>query len=154
MTRAGMAWQIAALCASCFIAGHYLLLRAAAGRIGDSLGALVLEATAALGIALTYAAGLRSGGVPTTRAGLVFAMSSGACITGASILLFHALRRGGPIASTGTITLGGGVVLSALLAPVFFREPITARRALGVALGVVSLLVLSTEPTTTNIEAP
>src|SRR5262249_28054385 len=34
-------WQQAAVGAACLIASHYLLLRAAAGRIGDSLGALV-----------------------------------------------------------------------------------------------------------------
>lgn len=146
------AWQIAALFASCCIAGHYLLLRAASGRIGDSLGALVLEATAALGIAVMYAVGLRGGEVPTTKGGVAFAVLSGLCITGASILLFFALRRGGPVAATGTIVLGGGVALSALLAPVLFREPLTARRAIGVALGVAAMIVLSTERTST--EAP
>lgn len=145
-------WQIAALFASCCIAGHYLLLRAAAGRIGDSLGALVLEATAALGVAVMYALGLRGAGTETTRAGVVFAMLSGLCITAASILLFYALRRGGPVASTGTIVLGGGVALSAMAAPLLFREPLTGRRLIGVALGLVALVVLSTERTTT--EAP
>ena len=146
------AWQIAALIASCCIAGHYLLLRAAAGRIGDSLGALVLEATAAIGVAVMYAAGVRGGETATSRGGIVFAMLSGLCITGASILLFYALRRGGPVASTGTIVLGGGVAISAMLAPVLFREPMTTRRFVGVALGLAALLVLSTERTTT--EAP
>ena len=146
------AWQIAALIASCCIAGHYLLLRAAAGRIGDSLGALVLESTAAIGVAVMYAVGLRGGETETSRSGLVFAILSGLCITGASILLFYALRRGGPVASTGTIVLGGGVAISAMLAPVLFREPMTTRRFIGVALGLAALLVLSTERTTT--EAP
>ncbi len=139
-------WQLAALFASCFIAGHYLLLRAASGRIGDVTGALVLEATAALGIALAYAFGVRGGeGIATSRPGVVFSALSGLCISGASILLFYALRRGGPVASTGTIVLGGGVTLSAFVAPWLFREPITPRRVLGVALGVVALVVLSTE---------
>jgi drug/metabolite transporter (DMT)-like permease len=146
------AWQIAALFASCCIAGHYLLLRAASGRIGDSLGALVLEATAAIGIAVMYAVGLRGGDLPTTRGGVVYAVLSGLCITGASILLFYALRRGGPVAATGTIVLGGGVTLSALFAPVLFREPLTLRRAVGVALGVAAMIVLSGERTST--EAP
>ncbi len=146
------AWQIAALFASCCIAGHYLLLRAASGRIGDSLGALVLEATAAIGIAVMYAVGLRGGDLPTTRGGVVYAVLSGLCITGASILLFYALRRGGPVAATGTIVLGGGVALSALFAPVLFREPLTLRRAVGVALGVAAMIVLSSERTST--EAP
>jgi drug/metabolite transporter (DMT)-like permease len=149
------AWQIAALGAACFIAGHYLLLRAASGRISDSLGALVLEATAAIGIALAYAAGVRGGSTTTERAGVVYALLSGLCISGASVLLFQALRRGGPVASTGTIVLGGGVALSALVAPWLFREPLTPRRLLGVALGVAAMLVLSTEPAaSSSVEAP
>lgn len=138
-------WQIAALFGSGCIAAHYLLLRAASGKIGDSLGALILEATAALGVALMYAIGLRGGDVPTTRAGVIFAMLSGLGITGASILLFYALRRGGPVAATGTIVMGGGVALSALLSPFLFREPLTARRIVGVVLGVAAMTILSTE---------
>jgi transporter family protein len=143
------AWQLAALGAAGLIAAHYLLLRAASGKIGDSLGALVLEGTAALGIAIAYALGVR-GGVPTTRAGVVFALLSGLCISVASILLFQALRRGGPVASTGTIVLGGAVAISALLAPWLFREPLTARRLVGVALGITAMIVLATERASTT----
>lgn len=144
------AWQLAALGAAGLIAAHYLLLRAASGRLGDSLGALVLEGTAALGIALAYALGFRGGNVPTTRTGVLFAMLSGACISVASILIFQALRRGGPVASTGTIVLGGGVALSALAAPWLFREPLTSRRLIGVALGITAMILLATERSTTT----
>lgn len=140
-------WQLGALGASVLICAHYLLLRAASGKLGDSLGALVLEGTATLGIAV-HALTQRAGGAPiaTSRAGVVFSMLSGLCISGASILLFFVLRRGGPVASTGTIVLGGGVALSALVAPWLFGEALTARRALGVALGVAAMVVLATEP--------
>jgi multidrug transporter EmrE-like cation transporter len=139
-------WQLAAVGAAGFIALHYLLLRAASGRIGDSLGALTVEGTAAVGIALAYALGARggeSGG--TQRAGVAFSMLSGLCISGAMILLFQALRRGGPVASTGTIVLGGGVAIAALASPWLFKEPMTLRRIAGVALGVAALVVLATE---------
>ena len=147
------AWQQAALGAACLIAMHYLTLRASSGRVSDSLGAFVLEGTAAAGIALAYLFGPRGDVVATTRWGILFAMASGLCISGASILLFFALRRGGPVASTGTIVLGGGVALSAVVAPWLFREPLTARRVIGVALGVLALLVLSTERPPVNPDA-
>lgn len=137
-------WQQAALGASCLIAFHYLLLRAASGKVGDSLGALVLEGTAAFGIFLYWLV-FRGDNVPTTRSGLVFAALSGLGISGGSILLFYALRRGGPVASTGTIALGGGVAISAVVAPLVYKEPLTLRRIIGVALGVAALVVLSTE---------
>lgn len=138
-------WLVAALLGGVCIGGHYMLLRAASGKIGDSLGALVLEGTAALGILLAYFGLPRGTAVPTTRAGLLYAAASGLCISGASILLFFALRKGGPVASTGTVVLGGGVTLSALLAPWLFGESFTTRRALGVALGVLAIVVLSSE---------
>ncbi len=145
------AWQLAALGAAGFIAAHYLLLRAASGKIGDSLGALVLEGTAALGIAL----GVRGGTMPASRTGVTFAVLSGLCISVGSILLFFALRRGGPVSSTGTIVLGGGVAISSLLAPWLFREPLTARRLVGVALGITAMILLATErASTTELPPP
>ncbi len=139
------AWSPPALAAAVFIALHYLLLRAASGRVEDRLGALVLEGAAALGIAGSLLLGVKGEPVPTTRAGLAYAAASGLSVAVASVLLFGALRRGGPVASTGTIVLGGGVALAALLAPVFFGEAFTLRRALGVVLGVSAMALLGTE---------
>lgn len=144
-------WQQAALGASCLIAFHYLLLRAASGKIGDSLGALVLEGTAAFGIFLYWLV-MRGDSVPTTKPGIVFAALSGLGISGGSILLFYALRRGGPVASTGTIVLGGGVAISAIIAPLVYKEPLTVRRIIGVALGIAALVVLSTEKSVEQVD--
>lgn len=138
-------WSPPALGAAVFIALHYLFLRAASGRLEDRLGALILEATATLGIALTFALGLRSAPVATTRWGMVLAASSGLAISFASILLFAALRRGGPVGATGTIALGGGVVLSAIAAPWLFGEEVTLRRVVGICLGLAAMAVLSRE---------
>ncbi len=139
-------WLLPAIGGALCVAAHYLLLRAASGRLGDTLGALVLETTAALGIAAAYVTGLKSAPVPTTRAGILYAVASGVCISGASILLFMTLRRGGAVATTGAMVLGGGVAISALLAPWLFQESFTPRRALGVALGVLAMIVLSRDP--------
>lgn len=139
------AWLLPALGAAIAVAVHYLLLRAASGRIGDTLGALLLEVSAAVGVAVAYAFGLRGGTGPATRLGVVFAIASGVAISFASILLFAALRKGGPVASTGTVVMGGGVTLSALAAPLVFGEGFTVRRAIGVALGIAAIAVLSRE---------
>jgi drug/metabolite transporter (DMT)-like permease len=141
-------WVTASLTAAICVGAHYLFLRSASGRLNDSLGALVLEATAALGIALSYLFGSRGDAVPTTRLGIVLSAMSGLCVSGASILMFSALRRGGPVAATGTIVLGGGVTLSALAAPWIFSEGFTVRRALGVGLGIAAMIVLSMDSPT------
>jgi bacterial/archaeal transporter family protein len=140
-----MSWVPSALGGAFFIAVHYLFLRAASGRIDDRIGALALETTAALGIAVTFVVGVRGEGVATTRGGLAFVAASGLAISFASVLLLGALRRGGPVASTGTIVLGGGVALSALAAPWLFGESFTARRARGVGLGLAAMWVLGGE---------
>ena len=134
-------WVGASLGAAVFIAAHYMLLRAASGRLNDTLGALILEGAAVVGIALNYAFGPRGPALEATRMGIAFSAMSGLCISGASILLFSALRRGGPVAATGTIVLGGGVTLSALAAPWIFAEGFTVRRVIGVGLGVAAMVV-------------
>lgn len=138
-------WSPPALAAALFIAVHYLLLRAASGRVEDRLGALVLETAAAIGIAASLLVRARGEAVATTRAGIVLAAASGLAVSVASVLIFTSLRRGGPVASTGTIVLGGGVALSALAAPLLFGESFTLRRAAGVALGLAAMWVLGGE---------
>ena len=140
------AWSVPAIFAAICVAVHYSFLRAASGKLGDTLGALVLEATATTGIAIAYALGWRGAELPASRAGLIFSAASGVAISGASILLFVALRRGGAVASTGAIVLGGGVTMSALAAPFLFGESWSTRRALGVLLGVAAIVVLSRDP--------
>lgn len=137
-------WSIPALCAAACIALHYLTLRAASGRIGDALGALCLEGTATLGLLVLLVA-RAAPSAAATGPGLFWSCMSGLFISGATTLLFAALRLGGPVSATGTIVLGGGVALAALLAPLFFAEAFTLRRAAGVALGVAAMLVLATE---------
>jgi transporter family protein len=139
------AWSPPALAAAFFIAVHYLLLRAASGRVADRVGALVLETAAALGIAASFVLGPRGEAVTNTRAGIGLAAGSGFAVSVASILIFMSLRKGGPVASTGTIVLGGGVALSALAAPLLFGESFTVRRAVGVALGLAAMWVLGGE---------
>jgi transporter family protein len=137
-------WTVAALAASLCFGAHYVLLRAASGKIGDALGGLVLELAAAAGLLALYAFGPKDG-VTTTSGGLLWSGLSGLAITGGVTLLFLSLRLGGPVAGTGTIALGGGVALAALVAPLFYAETLTARRLVGVGLGLLATLVLATE---------
>ena len=140
-------WQQAAVGAAVFIAVHYLFLRAASGKIPDTLGALVLEATAAAGILANYFFGPKGDAVATTTRGIAYAIVSGLCITGASILLFAALRKGGPVAATGTIVLGGGVALSAIAALLDCARAIDDEIAIDVAKRVETMWCFMRVPT-------
>jgi hypothetical protein len=136
-------WTPSAIGGALFIALHYVCVRAAAGLIEDRLGALVLEATACLGIGVSLLFGRSPSGV--SGAGVAFAAAGGLAISFSSVLLFTALRRGGPVAATGTVVLGGGVALSAIVAPWLFSESYTPRRLLGIALGLAAMWVLGGE---------
>lgn len=136
--------MLAALAASLCFGLHYVLLRAASGKISDALGGFLLEASAAVGLlALLFTSATSE--TPTTTRGVVWSCLSGLCITGGVTLLFMSLRLGGPVASTGTIALGGGVAMAALASPFLFGEVFTVRRAIGVLLGVAAMLLLATE---------
>jgi len=139
------AWSIPALAGAVFIALHYLLLRAASGNVDDRVGALIVEGSAAVVLAASVIWRGRGSGVIATRAGVGFAVASGVAVSVASVLLFTALRRGGPIASTGTIVLGGGVAISAVAAPWLFGESFTLRRLCGVGLGLAAMWLLGSE---------
>jgi drug/metabolite transporter (DMT)-like permease len=136
-------WTIPALIASLFFAAHYLTLRGASGRVGDAFGGFLLEASATVGLLVLML--LLPKEIPATTSGIVWSIVSGLCITGGVTFLFMALRLGGPVAGTGTIALGGGVVLASLLAPLLFSETITVRRAVGVGLGLAATVILATE---------
>lgn len=138
-------WVAAALVASVCFAAHYLFLRAASGRIGDAFGGFLLESAAAVGL-LVLMVIMPKDTTATSTGGIVWSVLSGLMITGGVTLLFMSLRLGGPVAGTGTIALGGGVAIAALLAPLFFDETLTARRVAGVALGLAATVLLSTEP--------
>jgi uncharacterized membrane protein len=138
------AWYVPSLLAALCMAGHYLMLRAAAGRVGDALGALCVEGTAAVGI-LVFLLVRPGAEAPSAAQGVFWACASGLCISGVTTLVFMALRIGGPVSATGPMVFAGGIALAALFAPLFFGEVFTARRALGVGLGLASLLVLATE---------
>ncbi|NUP06337.1 MAG: hypothetical protein HOW73_09790 [Polyangiaceae bacterium] len=133
----------AAAACLCF-ALHYTALRTASGKIGDALGGFLLELAAAIGLLILVFV-TPAGDTPTTTKGIVWSVLSGLCITGGVTFLFMSLRLGGPVASTGTIALGGGVALAALASPFLFGESFTVRRALGVALGLAGMIVLATE---------
>ena len=138
-------WSIAAAFAALCIGLHYLTLRAASGRVGDALGAMVVEGTAALGLLLLVIFFRGSEQTQSSTPGLVWSALSGLCICGAMMLLFTALRWGGPVASTGPIVHAGGVAISALIAPFLFNEPITLRRAAGVLLALAGVALLATD---------
>jgi uncharacterized membrane protein len=138
-------WSTPTLLAGLLFGLHYATLRASSGHISDGLGAFLLEGTAAVGILVLLLLNLVPSTTATQATGVFWSCVSGLCISGVSVLLYAALRLGAPVASVGTIVLGCGLVVAALLSLVFFGETFTARRAIGVLLGMAAIVLLASE---------
>jgi transporter family protein len=119
---------------------HNLFTRDASGRIDDGWGALVLEATAAVGI-LVFALARRAP-VGATSRGVASAMAAGLCAGAGTILFFAIFRLGGPLSVAGPIVISGGVALMAIGGIALFGETITITRAVGLAFAVAGIALL------------
>lgn len=140
------AWSLPAILGALCLAGHYLTVRMASGKVGDVLGAFCVEAAAAAGIFVLLL--LQRGAQPMPASavtGIFWACGSGLFISGVTTLIFVSLRLGGPVLAIGPMVFGGGVAIAALCAPLLFGEAVTPRRILGVALGLASLAIFATD---------
>ena len=117
--------------------------RLAAERIGDGLGGFVVEASAALSI-LIYLAFLWLGGRWSQKfsiPGFNYSLLTGICVGAGTIAFFLLFQKGGPLSSVPAI-LAGGAAIMAIAGILFFREPPSWQRIVGVAFAIVGRVEL------------
>ena len=122
---------------------HQIFTRLAADRIGEGLGGFVVEASAALSI-LIYLAILWFAGRSTQKfsgAGFTYSLVTGICVGAGTIAFFLFFQKGGPLSSVPAI-LAGGAALMAIAGILFFREPLSWQRIVGVAFAIIGLFLL------------
>ena len=142
---------------SCFVAGwfwyavvaailygaHQIFTKLAADRIGEGLGGFVVEATAALSI-LVYLAFLwlaSRWNQQSSAQGIFYSVLTGVCVGAGTIAFFLLFQKGGPLSSVPAI-LAGGAAIMAIAGIVFFREPPSWQRIVGVAFAIIGLFLL------------
>ena len=136
-------WFWYAVVAAILYGAHQIFTRLASDHIGDGLGGFVVEATAALTI-LLYLVALRVLGrwqQPFSSAGFWYSVLTGVCVGAGTVAFFLLFQRGGPLSSVPVI-LAGGAALMAVAGILFFHEPASWQRLLGVALAIAGLLLL------------
>src|SRR5213079_1152422 len=136
---AGWFWY--ALVAAILYGAHQIFTKLAADRISDGLGGFVVEATAALTI-LLYLAWLRFGGTwnQTSSGPVVFwSVLTGICVGAGTIFFFVLFQKGGPL-SVVPMILAGGAAIMAIAGILFFKEPASLARVLGIAFALIGLL--------------
>ena len=115
----------------------------AAERIGEGLGGLVVEASAALSI-LIYLAILWFSGrwnQKFSAAGFNYSLLTGICVGAGTIAFFVLFQKGGPLSSVPAI-LAGGAAIMAIAGILFFRESPSWERIVGIAFAMIGLFLL------------
>ena len=139
---AGWFWY--AVIAAVLYGAHQIFTRMAADHIGEGLGGFVVEATAALSI-LSYLAFLwlaNRWDQKSSLNGIVYSVLTGICVGAGTIAFFLLFQRGGPLSSVPAI-LAGGAAIMAVAGILFFREPPSWQRIVGIAFAVIGLFLLS-----------
>jgi bacterial/archaeal transporter family protein len=137
------AWFWYAVIASVLYGAHQIFTRMAADHIGEGLGGFVVEATAALSI-LSYLAFLwlaNRWDQKSSLNGIVYSVLTGICVGAGTIAFFLLFQRGGPLSSVPAI-LAGGAAIMAVAGILFFREPPSWQRIVGIAFAVIGLFLL------------
>jgi transporter family protein len=137
------AWFWYAVVAAVLYGAHQIFTRLAAERIGEGLGGFVVEASAALSI-LIYLAVLWFGGRGSQKfsaAGFNYSLLTGICVGAGTIAFFLLFQKGGPLSAVPAI-LACGAALMAIAGILFFREPASWQRVLGITLAIIGLLLL------------
>ena len=136
-------WFWYAAVAAVLYGAHQIFTRLASDHIGDGLGGFVVEATAALSI-LLYLAALWFGqrwNQKFSSEGFYYSALTGICVGAGTIAFFLLFQKGGPLSAVPGI-LAGGAAIMAVAGIVFFREPASWQRLIGVALAIAGLFLL------------
>ena len=136
-------WFWYAIAAAILYGLHQIFTKLAADRIGDGLGGFVVEGTAALTI-LTYLIYLKITGhwnQNISSLGVFYSVLTGICVGVGTLAFFLLFQKGGPLSAVPMI-LAGGAALMAAAGTLFFKEPLSTSRVLGILFSIAGLLLL------------
>ena len=136
-------WFWYALVAAVLYGAHQIFTRMASDHIGDGIGGFVVEGVAALTI-LIYLAFLyftNRWNQKFSSEGFYYSALTGVCVGAGTVAFFLLFQRGGPLSSVPVI-LAGGAAIMAIAGIVFFHEPASWQRLVGVGLAIAGLFLL------------
>ena len=136
-------WFWYAVVAAVLYGAHQIFTRMASDHIGDGLGGFVVEGVAALTI-LVYLAFLwftNRWSQKFSAEGFYYSALTGLCVGAGTVAFFLLFQKGGPLSAVPVI-LAGGAAIMAIAGIVFFHEPASWQRLLGVGLAIGGLFLL------------
>jgi transporter family protein len=136
-------WFWYAVVAAVLYGAHQIFTRLASDHIGDGVGGFVVEATAALTILVYLGFLYFTGrwGQKFSAEGFWYSALTGVCVGAGTVAFFLLFQKGGPLSSVPVI-LAGGAAIMAIAGIMFFREPASWQRLLGVTLAIAGLFLL------------
>jgi bacterial/archaeal transporter family protein len=136
-------WFWYAVVAAVLYGAHQIFTRMASDHIGDGIGGFVVEGVAALTI-IIYLAFLyftNRWNQKFSSEGFYYSALTGICVGAGTVAFFLLFQLGGPLSSVPVI-LAGGAAIMAIAGIVFFHEPASWQRLLGVGLAIAGLFLL------------
>lgn len=136
-------WILYAVGAAVLYGLHQVFTKLASPHVGDGVGGFIVEATAALTIAI-YLIGLKFSGKwdqTFSAQGVFYSMLTGLCVGVGTVFFFLLFQKGGPLSAVPSI-LAVGAALMALIGIFVFKEPAHGLRLLGVFLSIAGLYLL------------
>ncbi len=139
------AWLIGSILLAIIFGFFNLFNKLAAGKISDSLGALLVESSAVLCIVLFFVYLNLTGKklAEATSQGIIFSVLAGVCVGIGSILYFFIFRSKGELSIAGSIVWGGSLLVMAVAGLVLLKEPFSIQKLLGIGLSLIGLFLLA-----------
>ncbi len=138
-----MNWFWYAVAAAVLYGLHQIFTKLASARISDGLGGFVVEGVAAATIAL-YLLFLwlsNNWNQKGDGTGVWYSALTGICVGAGTIAFFLLFQKGGPLSAVPMI-LAGGAAIMAIAGIVFFKEPASVPRIVGICLALAGLFLL------------
>ena len=138
-----MSWMMYAVGAALALAAADVLVKAAAGRLPNSLGMLLYGS-------IPFAAGLiwwlmdrrNVEASAITTKGVVFATGVGVMFATVTFCMYAAFRAGAPISLASPVIRLGGLLVASVAGVVLWKEPLTLRYAMGLMLVFVGIFLM------------
>lgn len=140
-----MHWTYYALAAAIALAAADLLVKAAAGKLPDSLGMLLYGITPFLtGVIWVFIDRNRFTVSSGKSSAIFYAIGVGVMFTLVTFCMYAAFWSGAPISLASPLIRLGGLLVASVAGIFFWHEPFTMRYALGVVLACAGLFLMVT----------
>jgi len=138
-----MNWMMYAVGAALALAAADVLVKAAAGRLPNSLGMLLYGSVPfAAGVIWWLIDRRNVGEAAITTKGVVFATGVGVMFATVTFCMYAAFRAGAPISLASPVIRLGGLLVAILAGVVLWKEPLTLRYVMGLMLVFAGIFLM------------